>query len=80
MQVKPYIDDKLHGLFATRASKRPNPIGISIVKLNKIKKNILYIKPYVSDFDARETSRIAWFAKNIHKLPNKTDDGRFITY
>jgi tRNA-Thr(GGU) m(6)t(6)A37 methyltransferase TsaA len=31
------------GLFATRSPKRPNPIGFSIVKLEKIENGILYI-------------------------------------
>ncbi|MBN2275864.1 MAG: tRNA (N6-threonylcarbamoyladenosine(37)-N6)-methyltransferase TrmO [Bacteroidales bacterium] len=31
------------GLFSTRSPKRPNPIGLSIVKLEKIKKGVLYV-------------------------------------
>ncbi len=65
LKVKPFLDDKLRGVFATRAPKRPNSIGLSVVKLNSIEKNTLYIedvdmldgtpvldiKPYVSQFD-----------------------------
>ena len=29
--VKPFLDDALHGLFATRYPYRPNPIGLSVV-------------------------------------------------
>ena len=90
--VKPYMDDNLHGVFSTRAPKRPNPIGISTVKLISIKENILYIedvevidgtplldiKPYVSAFDERDSARIGWLTKNIHKLPSQRDDGRFL--
>jgi tRNA (adenine37-N6)-methyltransferase len=41
--TKPFLEDKKHGIFATRAPQRPNPIGMSIVKLKKIKGNKLYI-------------------------------------
>jgi len=42
--VKPFMDDTLHGIFATRAPKRPNPIGFSVVKLNKIEGNKINIE------------------------------------
>src|SRR4030066_1849092 len=35
LEVKPFMDDNLHGIFATRAPRRPNPIGISIGRLAK---------------------------------------------
>src|SRR4030067_1143507 len=38
LKVKPPKDDRLRGVFATRAPRRPNPIGISIVPLQKIDK------------------------------------------
>ncbi|WP_324735349.1 tRNA (N6-threonylcarbamoyladenosine(37)-N6)-methyltransferase TrmO [Thermococcus sp. SY098] len=90
--VKPYMDDEYHGVFATRAPSRPNPIGLSIVRLVKVKGNILHvkdvdivdrtplldIKPYVPDFDVREVERIGWLENNIHKLSKAKDDGRFI--
>jgi len=64
LTVIPYMVDKPHGIFATRAPSRPNPIGLSLVKLTAIKNNILYveqidvldgtplldIKPYVPEF------------------------------
>lgn len=90
--VKPYMDNKLYGVFATRAPRRPNSIGISVVKLKKIKGNVLYVedidivdgtplldvKPYVPHFDTPEVKRIGWLAENIHQLPRKKDDGRFL--
>ena len=36
LSVKPFLDEELHGVFATRAPSRPNPIGISIVRLTSI--------------------------------------------
>ena len=32
LEVKPFMDDATHGVFATRAPKRPNHIGMSTVK------------------------------------------------
>jgi tRNA-Thr(GGU) m(6)t(6)A37 methyltransferase TsaA len=89
--VKPFLDDKLHGVFATRAPARPNPIGLSIVQLKSVDGNILHIqevdildgtplldiKPYVPKFDHRENCKIGWFNEKISKLPSTKDDGRF---
>ena len=89
--VKPYLDKNLRGLFSTRAPSRPNPIGISIVRLTKIEDNILYIedvdiidgtplldiKPYVPNFDQRKTTKIGWLKNKIKRLPVISDDGRF---
>ncbi len=74
LKVKPYLEDELHGIFATRAPHRPNKIGISVVKLLKIEKNILHIedvdilngtplldiKPYIARFDTRDEVRSGW--------------------
>ncbi len=91
LMVKPFLDDKLHGVFATRAPARPNPIGISTVKLTRIEGNTLHIqdldiidgtplidiKPYVPEFDCRKTDKIGWFTEKINKLSSTRDDGRF---
>jgi tRNA (adenine37-N6)-methyltransferase len=74
LRVKPFLDDQQHGLFATRYPKRPNPIGISVVRLAARQDNILQIegvdvldgtplldiKPYVSEFDLRVATRSGW--------------------
>jgi tRNA-Thr(GGU) m(6)t(6)A37 methyltransferase TsaA len=74
--VKPFLDDKQHGLFTTRYPRRPNPIGISIVRLLKHRGNLLDlgevdmldgtplldIKPYVPDFDVRKQVKTGWYA------------------
>ena len=92
LKVKPFMDDQPHGIFATRAPVRPNPIGISIVRLIRVKKNVLHIqdidivdgtplldiKPYVPEFDMREVEKIGWLQKNLHKLFTSKDDGRFV--
>ena len=92
LKVKPFMDNKLRGVFATRAPTRPNPLGISVVRLLKIRKNILYIqdvdvvegtplldiKPYVPDFDIRSVNKIGWLKRRKYKLKNTRDDGRFV--
>jgi tRNA-Thr(GGU) m(6)t(6)A37 methyltransferase TsaA len=93
LTVKPYLDDQVHGVFVTRAPARPNPIGISIVRLCKVEglklsirdvdivdgTPLLDIKPYVPEFDVREVEKIGWLEKQVHKLHTAKDDGRFIT-
>lgn len=92
METKPFMDDQTHGVFSTRAPNRPNPIGISVVRLTRIDGNILQvkdldivdgtplldIKPYVPEFDLIDVKKIGWLEKNIAKLPRLTDDERFI--
>ena len=91
LDVKPFMDSKLHGLFATRAPARPNPIGLSVVRLIKVKENKIYIKdvdiiegtplldvkPFVEEFDQPGILKRGWLEKNINKLPKSKDDGRF---
>src|SRR4030042_2460424 len=43
LKVKPYLDETLRGLFATRAPRRPNQIGLSVVRLLKREGNVLSI-------------------------------------
>ena len=76
---KPFLEDEEHGIFAIRAPERPNPIGISVVKLERIIDNILYIsevdiidgtplldiKPYVSKFDVRTNTRDGWLTERL---------------
>ncbi len=89
--VKPFLDSVAHGVFATRAPTRPNPIGISVVKLQRIEGNVLYIenvdildgtplldiKPYVPEFDQYPAERIGWVEKAKARVRDQTADGRF---
>lgn len=92
LQVKPFMDDETHGVFAMRGPSRPNPIGLSVVRLVEVEGNILHIqdvdivdgtplldvKPYVPQFDVRDDEvRIGWLGQNVHKLSGLRDDGRF---
>ncbi len=90
--VKPFMDDQPHGIFAIRAPSRPNPIGLSVVRLVGIEENILHIedvdiidgtplldiKPYLPEFDPPGVERRGWLEKNVGKLPASRDDGRFV--
>ncbi len=91
LKVKPYLDEQLHGVFATRAPARPNAIGISIVRLVKVEGARLFIrdvdildgtplldiKPYVPEFDLRNTGKIGWLFGKTERLPETRGDGRF---
>ncbi|TFF99965.1 MAG: tRNA (N6-threonylcarbamoyladenosine(37)-N6)-methyltransferase TrmO [Promethearchaeota archaeon] len=62
------------GIFASRSPIRPNPIGMSIVKIYKIEKNkiftsgldvfdgtpLLDIKPYIKDLDSKDDANYGW--------------------
>lgn len=90
--VKPFLDNVKRGVFSTRAPKRPNGIGISVVKLLKVEKNILTvenvdilnetplldIKPYISDFDIHEVFKNGWIENKIKNLNSIKSDKRFI--
>lgn len=75
LQETPFLDaEKPRGIFCIRHYNRPNPIGISVVELEKIEGNVLFvkgidildgtplldIKPYVARFDHREGTRGGW--------------------
>ncbi len=89
--AKPFLHDEEHGIFAIRGPSRPNPIGISIVRLEKITDNVLSIidvdivdqtplldiKPYVPEFDQREASNVGWLKGKVNGHRQFKDDGRF---
>ncbi len=91
LQIKPYMHDEKHGVFAMRGPSRPNPIGLSVVRLMKIEDDVLDIsdvdvvdgtplldiKPYVPRFDIYDVKSYGWLEENVHKLEKTKDDGRF---
>lgn len=91
LQVTPFLDTVQHGVFATRAPKRPNAIGLSIVKLIDIHENILTIenvdlldgtplldiKPYVPAFDAFCSAKAGWLDQNSKNVGSARSDKRF---
>jgi tRNA-Thr(GGU) m(6)t(6)A37 methyltransferase TsaA len=88
IQSKPFLEDTVHGIFAIRSPHRPNHIGLSVIKIEKIEDNKLYfsevdvldgtpvldIKPYVRHFDARDNSISGWLDKHFqnNNIPDKT--------
>jgi tRNA-Thr(GGU) m(6)t(6)A37 methyltransferase TsaA len=91
LQVVPFMDKQPRGLFATRAPKRPNPIGLSVVQLDRIEKGTLHIqnvdildgtplldiKPYVPEFDSYTNIRTGWLEKVKKTVPTRRSDDRF---
>ncbi len=92
LTVTPYLDDTPRGLFATRAPRRPNPIGLSVVELAGVAGNILTvrgidvldgtplldIKPYAPAFDAPLGAvRSGWLAGKERTVAETRADGRF---
>ena len=91
LHVLPFMDSKERGLFATRAPKRPNPIGLSVVGLEGIDDGVLYIqnvdildgtplldiKPYVPEFDARKNVRTGWLENTEKGVSSRRSDDRF---
>lgn len=87
----PFLDREPRGLFATRAPKRPNAIGLSVVGLDKIEGSLLYItnvdildgtplldiKPYVPAFDTPKDVRTGWFEKVASAVASHRSDERF---
>lgn len=90
-KVTPFLDNQERGLFATRAPKRPNPIGLSLLEIlsvdaNQIKvRNIdvldstplLDIKPYIPQFEPGENIRIGWLSGKVQNVNSKRSDKRF---
>jgi tRNA-Thr(GGU) m(6)t(6)A37 methyltransferase TsaA len=91
LDVKPFMDDESRGVFAMRGPARPNPIGISAVRLVKVEGCTLHIedvdivdstplldiKPYVPDFDWRGVERIGWLSGKSENVRRERSDGRF---
>jgi len=91
LEVQPFLDDSLRGVFATRAPRRPNAIGLSVVRLTSITGNTLHvqdvdivdgtplldIKPFVPEFDNHEDAGIGWLAKKIGNYRRTKADRRF---
>lgn len=89
--VKPFLDNAVHGILACRSPKRPNPLGLSLVKLIGVEGAVLHIedvdmvdgtplldiKPYVPLFDTATDVRIGWFSDRAGGVFEARSDGRF---
>jgi tRNA-Thr(GGU) m(6)t(6)A37 methyltransferase TsaA len=91
LEVVPFLDDRSRSLFATRSPRRPNPIGLSLVRVAGIEgatilveeldlldgTPVLDVKPYVPLFDARETTEIGWFSGAAERVFDVRSDDRY---
>ncbi|OAM29267.1 tRNA (N6-threonylcarbamoyladenosine(37)-N6)-methyltransferase TrmO [Eikenella corrodens] len=91
LEVVPFMDTLPHGIFATRSPKRPNRIGMSIVRVESVEGNILHfkgvdmlngsplldIKPYYSYFDQQTQVRNGWLEGKTLRPENLRSDKRF---
>jgi len=91
LTVTPFLDVSPHGIFATRSPARPNPIGLSTVRLISVAgaaleiedvdmldgTPLLDLKPYVPAFDDRENARIGWFSGRLDRVREARADRRF---
>jgi len=91
LHVVPFLDSRLRGLFATRAPRRPNPIGLSVVRLDRIEGGVLHIenvdildgtplldiKPFVPQFDTQGEIRTGWLEKASKTSSSRKSDDRF---
>ena len=89
LEVIPFLDTVPHGVFATRAPRRPNAIGLSIVRLVSVNDGelviegvdvldgtpLIDIKPYVPEFDAHVPSRAGWLDER--RQDRQVADDRF---
>jgi tRNA-Thr(GGU) m(6)t(6)A37 methyltransferase TsaA len=91
LEVVPFMDTQSRGLFATRAPKRPNPIGLSTVQLDRIVNGNLHvrnidildgtplldIKPFVPEFDSHTQIRTGWLEQARKTVDKRKSDSRF---
>ncbi len=92
LTVIPFLDTEPHGVFATRAPSRPNPIGLSLVKLIGIEDAriqleqvdvldgtpLLDLKPFISTFEDAENIRTGWIANANKSVQDARADQRFL--
>lgn len=91
LRVVPFLDDCERGVFATRAPRRPNPIGLSAVRLVAVRgcrlviedldvldgTPVLDIKPYVPSIDAFPDEREGWLGESSGDVRAARADRRF---
>jgi tRNA-Thr(GGU) m(6)t(6)A37 methyltransferase TsaA len=91
LEVVPFLDTAARGVFATRAPKRPNPIGLSVVALKAMENGVLYIenvdildgtplldiKPFVPEFDHADHVKTGWLGQSRQDVSRKQSDDRF---
>jgi tRNA-Thr(GGU) m(6)t(6)A37 methyltransferase TsaA len=78
-KVQPPRSEKKRGVFSTRSPYRPNPIGMSVLRLDRVEGSVLYVrdldivdqtpvldlKPYVAYTDAVSAASGGWLADPV---------------
>ncbi len=91
LRVKPFLDEVERGVFATRAPARPNHIGMSVVRLERVEGNLLHItgvdmldgtpvldiKPHIPRVDCPEEVRTGWLEGKEAQCGENSADDRF---
>ncbi len=91
LKVVPFLDSSPRGVFATRAPRRPNPIGMSVVRLERIDGAVIDvldidvlngtplmdIKPYVPHFNSQDEVRTGWLGEKDSNVAVHRSDSRF---
>lgn len=91
LEVLPFMDTEPHGLFSTRAPRRPNAIGLSILELDRIDQGTLHvrnvdildgtplldIKPYVPSFECCTEVNSGWVTRSRKTVTHHKADDRF---
>lgn len=93
LKVVPFMDTEPRGVFATRAPRRPNPIGLSVVRLVRVEGNVLHvegidvldgtplldIKPFVPAFEVEGSAvRTGWLEGQAKAPGEHRADDRFV--
>jgi tRNA-Thr(GGU) m(6)t(6)A37 methyltransferase TsaA len=90
LEVIPFLDEVARGVFATRSPRRPNPIGLSVVRLLAVEgarlsirgvdlldgTPVLDLKPYVPGFDCIAAERVGWLEARAADVHVRRADGR----
>ena len=92
LKVVPFLDTVERGLFSTRAPGRPNPIGVSVVRLERMEGNRLHIrgidmvdgtplldiKPCVPHlYPSPDEVKMGWLEGKVDRFRSQRSDGRF---
>ena len=91
LHVEPFLDDTERGVFATRAPRRPNPIGLSVVEIDDVTGNevavtgvdvvdgtpLLDVKPFVPEFDVPDRAEAGWLESTRSAARSTRADDRF---
>ena len=87
LMLTPFLDTKPHGVFATRAPRRPSQVGISNVRLLSVDESgieiadidildgtpVLDIKPYIPEIDSFPGEKTGWLAEPGSMAASRAD-------